>query len=108
MHLIYLIHEFHNLSWIIEINEIFHDILIYWDAPVYILLSRLNLTAGLFTDSTLASHSEISENVISIMKEPMGSWGGAQSAGLAQINTGRLGREAERRVTARSDGRSIA
>ncbi len=26
---IYLIHEFHNLSWI------FHDILIYWDAPVY-------------------------------------------------------------------------
>ncbi len=24
----YLIHEFHNLSWIIEINELFHDILI--------------------------------------------------------------------------------
>ncbi len=35
MHLIYLIHEFHNLSWITEINELFHDILIYWDAPVY-------------------------------------------------------------------------
>ncbi len=34
MHLIYLIHEFHNLSWITEINELFHDILIYWDAPV--------------------------------------------------------------------------
>ncbi len=33
--LIYLIHEFHNLSWIIEINELFHDIPIYLDAPVY-------------------------------------------------------------------------
>ncbi len=31
---IYLIHKFHNLSWITEINELFHDILIYWDAPV--------------------------------------------------------------------------
>ncbi len=36
MHWIYLIHEFHNLSWITEINELFHDILIYWDAPVYL------------------------------------------------------------------------
>ncbi len=35
MHWIFLIHEFHNLSWITEINELFHDILIYWDAPVY-------------------------------------------------------------------------
>ncbi len=35
MHYIYLIHEFHNLSWITEINELFHDILIYWDAPVH-------------------------------------------------------------------------
>ncbi len=26
MHWIYLIHEFHNLSWITEINELFHDI----------------------------------------------------------------------------------
>ncbi len=34
MHWIYLIHKFHNLSWITEINELFHDILIYWDAPV--------------------------------------------------------------------------
>ncbi len=34
MDLIYLIHEFH-LSWITDINELFHDILIYWDAPVY-------------------------------------------------------------------------
>ncbi len=33
---IYLIHKFYNLSWITEINELFHDILIYWDAPVYI------------------------------------------------------------------------
>ncbi len=35
MHWIYLIHEFHNLSWITEINELFHNILIYSDAPVY-------------------------------------------------------------------------
>ncbi len=35
MHLIYLIHKFHNLSWITEINELFHDILIDWDAPVH-------------------------------------------------------------------------
>ncbi len=34
MHWIYFIHKFHNLSWITEINELFHDILIYWDAPV--------------------------------------------------------------------------
>ncbi len=27
-------HEFHNLSWITKTNDIFHDILIYWDAPV--------------------------------------------------------------------------
>ncbi len=36
VHWIYLIHEFHYLSWITEINELFHDILI-WDAPVYML-----------------------------------------------------------------------
>ncbi len=45
VHWIYLIHEFHNLSWISEINELFHDILIYWDAPVYrpitIIIPRL-------------------------------------------------------------------
>ncbi len=34
VHFIYLIHKFHNLSWITEINKLFHDILIYWDAPV--------------------------------------------------------------------------
>ncbi len=32
MHWIYLIQEFHNLSWVTEINELFQDILIYWDA----------------------------------------------------------------------------
>ncbi len=32
--LIYLIDESHNLSWITEINELFHNILIYCDAPV--------------------------------------------------------------------------
>ncbi len=31
---IYLIHKFYNLSWITEINKLFHDILLYWDAPV--------------------------------------------------------------------------
>ncbi len=35
MHWNYLIHEFYNLSWITEINELFHDILIYWDAHTY-------------------------------------------------------------------------
>ncbi len=35
MYWIYLIQEFHNLCWITEINELFHDILIYWDPPVY-------------------------------------------------------------------------
>ncbi len=32
MHWIYLIHEFHNLSWITEINDF--STTIYWDAPV--------------------------------------------------------------------------
>ncbi len=40
VHWIYLIHEFHNLSWITEINELFHDILIYWDAPVNMKYQR--------------------------------------------------------------------
>ncbi len=38
----YLIHEFHNVSWITEINELFHDILIYWDAPVSVLICVLS------------------------------------------------------------------
>lgn len=75
---------------------------------IYISLSLLNLAAGLFTSSTPASHSEISENLISIMKEPAGSKGGAQSAPLAGVNIGRAGGQAERRAAARSDGRSIA
>ncbi len=47
MHWIYLIHEFQNLSWITEINELFHDILIYWDAPVNAVLFKLLLTKSL-------------------------------------------------------------
>ncbi len=43
VHLVYLIHEFHNLIWITEINEHFHDILIYWDAPVNIQTSYNDL-----------------------------------------------------------------
>ncbi len=34
VHWIYLIHVFHNLSWISRINKLFYDILIYWDAPI--------------------------------------------------------------------------
>ncbi len=33
-----LIQEFHNLSWITEINELFHNILIYWDAAICIVI----------------------------------------------------------------------
>ncbi len=54
MHLIYLIHEFHNLSWITEINELFHDILIYWDAPVhYITGTHYTSTWFLLPSSTI-------------------------------------------------------
>ncbi len=52
MHLIYLIHKFHNLSWITEISELFHDILIYWDAPVMWGTSRL--ASGDFVANRLA------------------------------------------------------
>ncbi len=45
MHWIYLIHEFHNLSWITEINELFHHILIYWDAPIYIYQNTYKRTS---------------------------------------------------------------
>ncbi len=54
MHWIYLIHEFHNLSWITEINELFHDILIYWDAPVhYITGTHYTSTWFLLPSSTI-------------------------------------------------------
>ncbi len=43
MHWIYLIHKFHNLSWITEINELFHDIQIYWDAPVISSTTVVNI-----------------------------------------------------------------
>ncbi len=35
------------MSWITEINELFHDILIYWDAPVYgfVLSSRQTIVS---------------------------------------------------------------
>ncbi len=39
MHLIYLINEFHNLSWITEINELFIYILIYWNSPYKIYIA---------------------------------------------------------------------
>ncbi len=38
MHLIYSVHENHNLSWVTDTNELFHDILIYWDAPVCVCM----------------------------------------------------------------------
>ncbi len=44
VHWIYLIHKFHNLSWITEINELFHDILIYWDAPVCVCCFYIHIT----------------------------------------------------------------
>ncbi len=46
VHWIYLIHEFHNLSWITEINELFHDIRIYWDAPVFEFSSSVVLVVS--------------------------------------------------------------
>ncbi len=35
-------YDFHNLSLITEINELFHDILIYWDAPVSVFTGIFN------------------------------------------------------------------
>ncbi len=46
VHWIYLIHKIHNLSWITEINELFHDILIYWDAPVCVELFNRKMSSG--------------------------------------------------------------
>ncbi len=40
VHWIYLINEFHNFSWITEINLLFHDILIYWNAPVNVKIKE--------------------------------------------------------------------
>ncbi len=51
MHWIYLIHEFHILSWITKLNELFHDILIYWDAPV-----DINTQYKLLNDSVKQSN----------------------------------------------------
>ncbi len=50
--------SFHNLSWITEINELFHDILIYWDAPVYwISLVPVMIYARLFTEKCVTVES---------------------------------------------------
>ncbi len=54
MHWIYLIHKFHNLSWITEINELFHDILIYWDAPVF-SFKKLNKMESRIEDVILSN-----------------------------------------------------
>ena len=35
---IYIIYKFHILNWIIEINYIFHNIQMYWNAPVELKL----------------------------------------------------------------------
>ncbi len=62
MHWIYLINEFHNLSWITEIKELFHDILIYWDAPV--CLHRCIYLFPLFTSIYLALPSVMTYTLI--------------------------------------------
>ncbi len=41
-----LIHEFHNWNLINEINELSHDILIYWDAPVCVCVYIYIYTVG--------------------------------------------------------------
>ncbi len=41
-------HKFHNLSWITEINELFHDIIIYWDAPVWFVRIGYYINIQLF------------------------------------------------------------
>ncbi len=51
-------HKFPNLSWITEINELFHNILIYWDAPVYTVYSlNVQYTSSLsFSHKTRLNH----------------------------------------------------
>ncbi len=58
MHWINLIHEFHNLSWITEINELFHVIRIYWDAPVLTFVA-----SGLDINVCVLSYFEGTANV---------------------------------------------
>ncbi len=66
MHWIYLIHEFHNLSWITEINELFHDILIYWDAPVdTALMSLINFLKKITDPKLLNGRVLYCKNVFS-------------------------------------------
>ncbi len=54
MHWIYLINEFHNFSWITEINELFHDIQIYLDAPVHIVQAYI-YKKNIFSKTVLVS-----------------------------------------------------
>ncbi len=59
MHWIYLIHELNNLSWITEINELFHDILIYWDAPVHHSHTQTGTERGWRTQIALRTHRNL-------------------------------------------------
>ncbi len=56
MQLLNLINKFHNLSWITEINELFHNILIYWDAPVLYILQLYICIQGELDDGSLYLH----------------------------------------------------
>ncbi len=57
-----LIHEFHNLSWITEIKELFHDILIYWDVPEknYVLLNFQSVKESWINVTTISTKILIS------------------------------------------------
>ncbi len=72
--------EFHNLSWITEINELFHKILIYWDAPVF-----ERFYAASFTYFTYFWKSSVQFNVCRHICKHGGfllSWGGLSSRHL--------------------------
>ncbi len=70
-----LIHEFHNLSWITEINELFHNILIYWDAPVqvYDLLTALTAVVHLLKCPSPSS-KKILFYTFQIIRDSMINW----------------------------------
>ncbi len=50
---------FHNLSWITEIDEFFHDIQIYWDAPVYIDIDHYRVTKEFRVHSEFVAESSL-------------------------------------------------
>ncbi len=65
MHWIYLIYEFHNLSWIAEINELFHDIQIYCDAAVYtVCLYVQNIDTHTHTHTHTDTHTHTHTHVV--------------------------------------------